>query len=239
MNSQRDGSWLASHVPTLQATRLFGTGRFDPRSGAPSGAIDMEISAALAADFGILAAALDEPGADLLHSLHQLGVDALAAVPAYLGLSVTVDGSEPPYTFSTFADGAAGNVRTSLRLTPPADVHDGRVAPSVALILYAATPGAFVDLSADLRVVDRASAQRLRARSAPERPRRAGRRDIPAHDVGHESSHRGTHRPRLRSAASTFDSGQRSLWHAHRSKRCRADHSRLARRRGPNPRRAH
>ncbi len=110
----------------------------------------MEISAALAADLGILAAALDEPGADLLHSLHQLGVDALAAVPAYLGLSVTVDGSEPPYTFSTFADGAAGNVRTSLRLTPPADVHDGRVAPSVALILYAATPGAFVDLSADL-----------------------------------------------------------------------------------------
>ena len=110
----------------------------------------MKISAALAADLGILAAALDEPGADLLRSLHQLGIDALAAVPAYLGLSVTVDGGDPPFTFSTFADGAADNVRTSLRLTPPADVDDGRVAPPVALILYAATPGAFVDLTADL-----------------------------------------------------------------------------------------
>ncbi len=77
----------------------------------------MKISAALAADLGILTAALDEPGADVLHSLHQLGVDAQAAVPTYLGLSVTVDGSDPPFTFTTLEDGTADNVRTSLRLT--------------------------------------------------------------------------------------------------------------------------
>ena len=110
----------------------------------------MKISAALAADLGILTAALDEPAADVLHSLHRLGVDAQAAVPTYLGLNVTVDGSDPPFTFTTFADGAADNVRTSLRMTLPARVGDGRATPCVALTLYAETPGTFVDLAADL-----------------------------------------------------------------------------------------
>jgi hypothetical protein len=113
----------------------------------------MKIGAALAADLGILTAALDEPGADLLHSLHQLGVDAQAAVPTYLGLSVTFDGSDPPFTFITLEDGTAGDVRTSLWLTLPGvgvGVGDGRASPSVALILYAGTPGTFVDLTADL-----------------------------------------------------------------------------------------
>jgi hypothetical protein len=110
----------------------------------------MKISAALAADLGILTAALDGPDADVLHSLHQLGVDSQAAVPTYLGLSVTFDGSDPPFTFTTLEDGTADNVRTSLRLTPLARVDDGRAAPSVALILYAETPGTFVDLTADL-----------------------------------------------------------------------------------------
>ena len=110
----------------------------------------MKIGAALAADLGILTAALDEPGADVLHTLHQLGVDAQAAVPTYVGLSMTVDGSDPPFTFTTLEDGTADNVRTSLRLTLQARVGDGRAAPSVALILYAETPGTFVDLAADL-----------------------------------------------------------------------------------------
>ena len=109
----------------------------------------MKISAALAADLGILTAALDEPGADVLHSLHQLGVDAQAAVPSYLGLSMTFDGSDPPFTFTTLEDGTADNVRTSLRLTLPG-VGDGWASPSVDLILYAGTPGTFVDLAADL-----------------------------------------------------------------------------------------
>jgi hypothetical protein len=109
----------------------------------------MKISAALATDLGILTAALDEPGADVLHSLHRLGVGAQAAVPSYLGLSVTVDGSDPPFTFTTFEEGAADGARTSLRLTLPG-VGDGWASPSVALTLYARTPGTFVDLAADL-----------------------------------------------------------------------------------------
>jgi hypothetical protein len=112
----------------------------------------MKIGAALAADLDILSAALDEPGADVLRTLHQLGVDAQATVRAYLGLSVTVAGSDPPFTFTVLEDGAAAaDVRTSLWLTlPGVGVGDGRAAPSVALILYAGTPGTFVDLTADL-----------------------------------------------------------------------------------------
>jgi ANTAR domain-containing protein len=109
----------------------------------------MKIGAALAADFGILTAALDEPGADVLRSLHQLGVDAQAAMPTYLGLSITVDGSDPPFTFTTLEDGAADDVRTSLRLMLPG-VGDRRASLAVTLTLYAGTPGTFVDLTADL-----------------------------------------------------------------------------------------
>jgi hypothetical protein len=110
----------------------------------------MKIGAALAVDLGILTAALDEPGTDVLHTLHQLGVDAQAAVPTYLGLSVTVDGSDPPFTFTILEDGGVtDDVRTSLWLTLRA-VGDGPASPSVAIIFYAETPGTFVDLTADL-----------------------------------------------------------------------------------------
>lgn len=101
----------------------------------------MKISAALAADLGILTAALDGPGTDVLHSLHLLDVDAQAAVPTYLGLSVTVEGSDPPFTLTTLEDGAADDVGASIRL----------MLPGVAeVIFYAGAPGAFVDLAADL-----------------------------------------------------------------------------------------
>lgn len=109
----------------------------------------MKIGAALATGLGMLTAALDEPGADVLHSLYQLGVDAQAAVPTYLGLSITVDSSDPPFTFTTLEDGAADDVRTSLQLILPG-VRDGRASPAVTLTLYAGVPGTFVDLTADL-----------------------------------------------------------------------------------------
>lgn len=108
----------------------------------------MKIGADLAATLGILTAALDEPGADILQSLHQLGVDAQAAVPSYLGLSIIVNGSDPPFMFTTLADtSTAGDVRASLRLTLPGV---GQTSPAVVLVLYAGTPGTFVDLAADL-----------------------------------------------------------------------------------------
>ena len=110
----------------------------------------MKITAALAADLGILTGALDEPGTDVAHSLRELAADAAAAIPTCLGLSVTVGGSDPPFTFTTFVEGVeTGDVRTSLRLALPGVGSAGHL-PAVVVVLYAGSPGSFVDLAADL-----------------------------------------------------------------------------------------
>ena len=110
----------------------------------------MEIAVALAADLGILTAALDEPGADVADSLRRLAANTTAAIPTFLGLSVTVDGIDPPFAFTTFVEGAgAGDVRTSLRLALPG-VDGVGLLPALVVVLYAGSPGTFVDLAADL-----------------------------------------------------------------------------------------
>ncbi|TGD84950.1 hypothetical protein BayCH28_23865 [Mycolicibacterium sp. CH28] len=110
----------------------------------------MTIDAGLARDLRLLTAALDEPGADIAVSLLRLAADTKAAVPSYLGLSVSVSGTDPLFTFTDLADGAStGTIATSLRLMLPG-VGDGAAPSVVALTFYAGLPGAFVDLAADL-----------------------------------------------------------------------------------------
>lgn len=110
----------------------------------------MTISATLAADLGLLTAALDEPGADVDASLCRLAADAHTAVRSYLGLSIVVDHTDPTFTMTTLTAGAApDDIHTSLRM-PLEPGNGGHGPPVVAIVLYAATPGAFVDLAADL-----------------------------------------------------------------------------------------
>ena len=110
----------------------------------------MKIVATLAAELGILTAALDEPGADVASSLRRLTAGATAAIPTFLGLSVAVVGSDPPFAFTAFVEGVgAGDVGTSLRLALPA-VDDARLPSPVVIVFYAASLGTFVDLAADL-----------------------------------------------------------------------------------------
>jgi hypothetical protein len=105
------------------------------------------INAALAAELEILTAALDQPGVGVARSVRQLALNAAAGVSTYLGLSVLVGRSDPPFAFTAVADGvAADDIGTSLRVEL-AGVGDGL---AVAVYLYAASPGAFVDLAADL-----------------------------------------------------------------------------------------
>ena len=109
----------------------------------------MEIAAALAAELGYLTAALDETGADVAESLRRLTAGATVAIPTFLGLSVTVDGSEPAFAFTAFVDGVgAGDVCTSLRLALPG--ADACLLWPVVVVLYAGLSGTFVDLAADL-----------------------------------------------------------------------------------------
>lgn len=108
------------------------------------------ITAAMAAGLKTLTAALDDPDTDIAHSLRLLGLDAEAAVPSYRGLSVLVPRSDPPFTVTALAEGAVvGDIRTSLQLNLPGR-GDRKGMLAVAITLYAGSPGAFVDLAADL-----------------------------------------------------------------------------------------
>jgi hypothetical protein len=107
-------------------------------------------TADLAVELEILTAALDQPGTDIAHTLRQLALNAAAAITTYLGLSVLVVRSDPPFAFTSLADGVvAKDIRSSLRVEL-LGVGDGGNRLTVAVTLYARSPGAFVDLAADL-----------------------------------------------------------------------------------------
>lgn len=106
----------------------------------------MELSAGLAADLARLTDALDDPAtdlADLVGSLHEAFV---VAVPSALGVAFTIRASPAGVTVSTL-DGAATAVATSLQV-PLGSWTD--LEPGSAVVFYAATTGALVDLAADL-----------------------------------------------------------------------------------------
>lgn len=81
-------------------------------------------------------------------ALRALTDDLRLVVDSYLGLTLTLRHEGFPVTFTVLEDSCrAGDIRASLRLPSSAlaEVEIGSV-----LDLYAATPGAFVDLAADV-----------------------------------------------------------------------------------------
>jgi len=106
----------------------------------------VEITAAVAADLAALTEALDDPEIDLARTFGQLVADAKLAVRSFLGLSVRVASGGP--ALLTALDGAEpADVGASLLIPKPAGVAG---AAEVDVILFAAAPGAFTDLAADL-----------------------------------------------------------------------------------------
>jgi hypothetical protein len=86
---------------------------------------------------------------DLLSApLGQLVADLAAAIPSYRGLQLTIVQMGQPVTLTDLPPATDGKVLTSLRITlavlGTADDDASRV------VFYAGTPGAFVDLAADL-----------------------------------------------------------------------------------------
>lgn len=120
----------------------------------------MEVAATLAADLALLSAALYDPDADPMTDVADtvlgLATNARQAVGSFIGLTVTV--TEPadraPDQVAlrfTLLDAHAepGDIATTLRLPGLSD--DKRPdRPHIAVFLYATTPGAFVDMAADL-----------------------------------------------------------------------------------------
>ncbi|WP_239309736.1 MULTISPECIES: hypothetical protein [unclassified Frankia] len=112
----------------------------------------MDISTALAADLAALTESLDEPGVDVSQTLRQLSVDAKIAVGSYIGLSAVLFAGGRVLTFTAFEEGAEPeDIRASLRLSLPPRVSAAEdPETTIFLILFAAIPGAFVDLATDL-----------------------------------------------------------------------------------------
>jgi hypothetical protein len=108
----------------------------------------MDRGNSLSDGLGRLSEALEDPQVDLEGEVGRLGDELARAVTSYLGLTITINGVTGPVSLTCWRlpDGDAP-VRSSL-LVPLASIC--AVEAGSTLLLYAALPGAFVDLSADL-----------------------------------------------------------------------------------------
>ena len=105
-----------------------------------------------------------------------------AAVRSYRGMDLTAYDGDQPVSLAAFLDTDDRAVTTSLRL-PLALVGAGSH-PDSRVVFYAATPGAFVDLAADLDYALSASMAFRGPRSGvTDRP------DGDGHDMGHRDGH--------------------------------------------------
>lgn len=112
----------------------------------------MTVPATLAADLRLLSEVLDSSGADVAATMTVLVSDAALAVPSYLGLSVRLlQGDAPALRITTFQGHPdPGLIGSSLRFLVPGGSAGADMDPPVELVLYAAEPGALIDLAADL-----------------------------------------------------------------------------------------
>ncbi len=107
----------------------------------------MENSPALVEGLTLLSDALDDPITDLQAVLSVLTDDLAAAIPSYLGLTVTLHVQDDSVIVSTL-DAGPEDVRASL-LLPLSPSGSSEVTGSVAF--YSGTGGAFIDLADDAK----------------------------------------------------------------------------------------
>ena len=108
----------------------------------------MSVSHPLSAQLAALTSALDDPGIDLQAVIGEVAADVTAAVPSFLGLTMTLLLDGRPVTVTAIdADlAAAAGASLQLPLGPLAGA-----APGSSVVFYAGRPGAFVDLATDTR----------------------------------------------------------------------------------------
>jgi hypothetical protein len=105
----------------------------------------VDLSTALAADLASLSSALQDPDGGLEDRLDSFADELLASFGSYLGLTITLalDGHQISFSLTD----RVAEARTSLCIPLP-EVAGSE--PGSTLVLYAANPGAFVDLATDL-----------------------------------------------------------------------------------------
>jgi hypothetical protein len=121
------------------------TWHIDKRSGRRT--IQMALSPALAAQLAALTASIDEPELDLGDQLDVFATAVRAAVPSYRGMRLTVRMPGQPITFTHRDSDSTNDIQTSV-LVPLTETES--TAEETTLVLWAAKPGAFVDLAADI-----------------------------------------------------------------------------------------
>jgi hypothetical protein len=109
----------------------------------------VDISPALARDLAILSNDLDGSDLDLETQLVAFAASVRLAIASYLGMRMTiaVHGCEFSFSAPDHAVARSPAIGTSLRIALNAV---STAEPGSTLVLYAASPGAFVDLAADL-----------------------------------------------------------------------------------------
>ena len=106
----------------------------------------MDISARLAASLTVLTEALDDPEIDLEAELRRFTTDLKRAVDSYVAMTMIIAADSHAVSFAVHEDVTSAPA-TSL-LIPLAEVSAADTRST--LLLFAARPGAFVDLAADL-----------------------------------------------------------------------------------------
>jgi hypothetical protein len=107
----------------------------------------VDLPAGIVPGLALLTAALDDPDIDIARSVQQVATAVVTAVPGFVGLSLHI-GRPGQQIVVVAMDGitAGDKVEASLRIA----LFGESVIGGVALVLYGSTPGAFVDLHADL-----------------------------------------------------------------------------------------
>ena len=108
----------------------------------------MDVPPALIEGLTLLSDALDDPVMDLEAILSVLTDDLVSAIPAYLGLIITLHVEGNPVIISTLDRARDGQARASLLLSLQPNGSAG-AAGSVAF--YSGAAGAFADLAGDAR----------------------------------------------------------------------------------------
>lgn len=108
----------------------------------------MKLTPALVADLTSLTSALDDPDVDLQCSLDRLGATVGKAVSSILGLSMTVRVADHPITLTTTRTAAPATAARSAVVG--ASISMPLPEQAATVVFYAGSPGAFVDLAADV-----------------------------------------------------------------------------------------
>lgn len=103
----------------------------------------------LATHLAELSESLDDPRIDLGSGLRRLSSELQLAVSSYLGLSLTVRVGADEVAISEPGQLDPAQIRSSVRM-PRWLLGAHHAKPNISMTFYAASPGAFVDLAADL-----------------------------------------------------------------------------------------